>query len=125
MLNPNVAVVLDPHFGNRLAELAQRLHVWVCSSPDNQPAVQTVWMMPELYETGRGATIFSNCEDPETVFLNNLNDIDLHHPHWLVLEVYGLAATPQVQEALRAYGVTDFKHFTSGFSATRPEQQGD
>jgi len=125
MLDPKIAVVLDPHFGNRLIELAQRLHVWVCDSLDNQPAVQAVWAIPGLYETDRGATTFSRCEDPETVFLSNLDTIDEHHPCWRVIEVYGLAVTLQVQEALRAYGVTDFNDFTDGFIATRPEQQGD
>jgi hypothetical protein len=123
MLNLNIAVVLNPHFGSRLIELAQRLHVWVCSSPDNLPAVQATLAIPELYETGRGVTTFSKCGDPEAVFLSNLDTIDLHHPYWRVIEVYGLAATPQVQEALRAYGAADFNDFTDGFIATRSEQQ--
>lgn len=122
MLDPKVAVVLDPHFGNRLIELAQRIHVWICESPDNQPAMQAVWAIPGLYETDRGTTSFSRCEDPETVFLSNLDTIDLHHSCWRIMEVYGLTATPQVQEALRAYGVTDFDNLTDGFIATRSEQ---
>ena len=125
MLNLDVAVVLNPHFGNRLIKLAQRLHVWICSSPENQPAVRAVWAIPELYETGRGATTFCKCEDPETIFLSHLETIDLHHPFWLNLEVYGLVATPQVQEALHEYGVTEVKNLIDGFIAIRLEQQGE
>ena len=123
MLNPSVAVVLDPHFGERLIELAQRLHIWVCNSPDNQAAVQTVWAIPGLYESGRGVTTFSNCENPEAVFLSNLDTIDSHHPHWLAIEVYGLAMTPQVQDALRSYGAEKFEALVDGFIAARLEPQ--
>lgn len=120
MLNRAVAVVLEPHFGSRLMEMAQRLHVWVCVSSENQSAVQAVWAMPGLYEEGRGATIFGTADDPEAIFLNELDTIDLHHPAWQIMEVYGLALTPKVQQALEEYGVVEFSHTTGGFLATRP-----
>lgn len=123
MTGPNIAVVLDPYFGSRLISLAQRLHVWACDSPENTPAVQAVWAMPGLSETGRGATRFGKCQDPEAVLLSNLDTIDLHHPHWLVMEIYGLAVTPRVDQALRDFGVTGFRATTDGFIATRSEQQ--
>lgn len=120
MLNQTIAVVLDPYFGSRLMELAQRLHVWVCESQQNRLAVQAVWAVAGLYEEGRGATIFGTVGDPESIFLNALDTIDLHHPVWQTMEVYGLALTPQVEQALEEYGVKEFSHASGGFLATRP-----
>ncbi len=118
----DLAVVLDPHFGDRLVELARRSHVWVCRSPENLAAVDAVWKEPELYETGRGATIFSKCEEPEAVFLAELDTIDLHHPGWEVMYIYGLDWTLPVKQILAEYGVTRFISMTEGFVATRPAQ---
>lgn len=120
MLNPNVAVVLDPNYGNRLAEMARHLHVWVCASPANKLAVEAVWKESGLYEAGVGATLFGVCENPEEAFLDNLDTIELHHPHWESMYIYGLDWTPQVKQVLAEHGVTKFISMTEGFVATRP-----
>jgi hypothetical protein len=39
----SVAIVLDQDFGGRLAELARRMHVWVCASEQNKNFAQEYW----------------------------------------------------------------------------------
>lgn len=40
--NP-VALVLDPRFGDRLADVARTMPTWVCDSPANGLVAQQLW----------------------------------------------------------------------------------
>ena len=109
-----VAIVVDREFGSQLAEFAQRLHVWICDSPTNRPAVEAVWRSrgDRTYDIESGASIF-NCasETPlEDALINILGTVDEHHgeyshdPPWSVIEVIGCGATARVRKAFADLG---------------------
>ena len=115
-----VAVVMDQDFGHRLWELAQRVPVWVCNSATNSPIIQELWETSRQCPEQTAVTSFSRPGiAPETAFIENLETIDLHHPSWLVLEVYGVSRTTQVMAALEDYGAGKFQDMVNGFRAKR------
>lgn len=119
-----LAVVVDRDFGNRLLELAQRLHVWICTSEKNRQAFESVCEQAGTYSTDEGATIFNAAEgeSPGGLVMNMLPIIEEHHPSWSVLEIYGTACTPALREVLREYGFTELQEGMNRFIATRPAQ---
>ena len=116
-----VAIVVDRHFGPRLAELAKRLHVWVCDSPGNRPAVEAIWRDrgEGKYNIDSGVTILDCAPDEavEDALANIIGTVDEHHgqyshdPPWSVIEVIGCGPSPRVRTAFAEYGaeVTDLK----------------
>ena len=115
-----VAVVMDQDFGHRLWELAQRVPVWVCNSATNSPVIQELWETSRLSPDHTAVTSFSRPNSiPEQTFIDNLETVDLHHPSWLVLEVYGISRTTQITVALEEYGAEEFQDTVNGFRAKR------
>ena len=115
-----IAVVMDQDFGHRLWELAQRVPVWVCDSDTNSPVIQELWETSRLSPDPTAVTSFSRPGiAPKIAFAENLETIDLHHPSWLVLEVYGIRRTAQVMAALEDYGAEEFQDTVNGFRAKR------
>ena len=90
-----VAVVVDRDFGERLLTLAQRLHVWVCDTPINDAAGEKAWaaLPPGAVWNEVGVTTFRVGENdsPEDMAICHVGDIDLHHPAWSRIEVYGVS----------------------------------
>jgi hypothetical protein len=128
-----VAIVVERDFGDELAELAERLHVWVCSTPQNRRQVERMRMRDAQLEspsTEHGVTTFnvSDADSPEEMLVGVLADVDLHHgeyshsPPWSVLEVYGALPTPAVRAALGKFGVNTFSTMGRGFHCSRPEE---
>lgn len=118
-----VAVVVDQEFGSRLWELAQHVPVWVCNSEANNPVIQELWDLSRLSPNQTAVTAFSRPNSvPEQVFIDNLETIDLHHPSWLVLEVYGASRSVEITAALQEYGVIRFLDNLNGFKAMRYNQ---
>lgn len=123
MRDDAVAVVVDRNFGDRLIELAERLPVWIGTSAMNRPIVEAVWAGHEVHPSGYGATII-NCAaeySGEDLLFTQLDTIDMHHPSWSVMEVYGVARTLLLTKAFQEYGVTGFEDRADGFVASRPE----
>ena len=118
-----VAVVVDQEFGHRLWELARHVPVWVCNSEANSPVIEEIWEKSRLSPEQTAVTSFSRPGiAPETAFIENLETIDLHHPSWLVLEVYGVGRSEEIMAVLQEYGVTEFLDDLNGFKATRHNQ---
>lgn len=118
-----VAVVVDQEFGSRLWELAHHVPVWVCNSEANGPVIQELWELSRLSPNQTAVTSFSRPNSaPEQVFMDNLETIDLHHPSWLVLEVYGTSRSVEITAALQQYGVIEFQDNPIGFKAMRQDQ---
>jgi hypothetical protein len=125
----HVAIVVDGSFGNRLAALAERLHVWICGSPANRAAAAAIWgaRSGTAYDIESGVTVFvcSEVEPPDTVLLGVLDTVDEHHgqhshdPPWSVIEVFGCPPTPKVLDALAHFGALVEEEGPAGFVARR------
>lgn len=107
-----VAIVVEPDFGDRLAELSRRLHVWVCDTPANRAAARSIWGDDPIYDLESGVTTFEFAPEasrPEVVAAI-LGDIDLHHgefshdPPWSVIEIIGCSSTDSLAAAFAAFG---------------------
>ena len=128
----SVAIVVDRDFGDELVGLAQRLHVWVCSTPANRRQVEcTRGAQPASPSIEHGVTTFnvSEADSPEELLIGVLGAVDLHHgeyshsPPWSTLEVYGASATPAVRAALAEFGVNTFSSTRRGFECSRPDER--
>ena len=72
------AVVVEPSFGDRLGELARRMHVWLVSTPENEglalrvnEAVANENEDSDLFESG--VTVFdTECVAPEDQVLQGV-----------------------------------------------------
>jgi hypothetical protein len=124
----SVAIVVDRHFSERLLELAERVHVWVCASPGNRAVAETYWKAASGFSLERGVTTFdvAEADSPEKMLIGVLATVDLHHgeyshtPPWDSLEVYGSHATSAVREALAELGVSEVVDTQDGFRCSRP-----
>lgn len=115
-----VAIVVLPDFEAELAELAQRVHVWLVDTPSNDRAAERV-------QAPYGLTTFK--VDPsvpsETWIVEILPVVDDHHglrAEWatdVVLEVRGLAITPRILAALQELGPFSIEEDRGGFIARR------
>jgi len=124
-----VAIVVERDFGDELTSLAQRLPVWVWSTPENQRHIERARSVKSVGSPlERGITSFKALDSasPEEVLLGVIRTVDLHHgeyshsPFWDTLEVYGASPSPPVREALAAYGVDTFSVTARGFLCSRP-----
>ena len=92
-----VALVVDRKFAEKLPILAERIHVWICSSPENRASAERIWAKDSGLNERFGVTTFKYSEDnsPEQIVLDVLPIVDMHHneyshePIWKFLEVYG------------------------------------
>jgi hypothetical protein len=117
----SVAIVVDESFGECLVELSERMPVWVCNSVTNRSVAERCWKQRKSGEVPSDLTAFDICagESSEDTFLEVIGDVDLHHPHWASLFVYGVSATPAICDALSAYGAQNFSETKDGFSCIR------
>jgi hypothetical protein len=129
-----VAVVVDPAYGDKLLELAARLHVWIIDTPANKAAAQVLWSQDgHVHSLDNGVTTFSafRVDRPDEIVASMLETIDLHHgeyshsPPWSVLEVYGASPSPSLAAALADYGFTDILPILGGFRASRSFHEAD
>ena len=122
-----VAVVVDRTFGQRLTSLARRLHVWICATAENRLAAESSWANQPTYSLESGVTTFDvrDSDSAETMLINVLPEVDLHHgeyshvPPWQALEVYGVAVTASIRDGLARYGVSEFVDTPDGFVCRR------
>ncbi|MDD5330545.1 MAG: hypothetical protein PHX38_11095 [Sulfuricella sp.] len=77
IVSTEVALVLNPDFGERVIALAQEMPVWVVFSPVNALAVE---FARSAFEEGRITTILPRVgEYPSDLFARALYAIDEHH----------------------------------------------
>jgi hypothetical protein len=123
-----VTLVVDPAFGDRLAELPRGAPVWIVESPTNRAAVQRAWAALPTATHLDGVTIFRGEEsDAVASCLDVLSQIDLHHgahshvPPYSGLDVIGAELAPELRAALAKYGMTELTPRTDGFRASRKQ----
>ncbi|HYF13518.1 MAG TPA: hypothetical protein VD971_00450 [Phycisphaerales bacterium] len=126
-----VAIVVDPDFGEALRPLSRRMHVWTIQSPTNQPVIDLIWQEPGEYSLECGVTSFPREDEPlRELFADVVADVELHHgvwahdPPWTVLHSYGIGVTDHVRETLAEYGVDQIEERPDHFVATRPRPSG-
>lgn len=118
-----VTIVVDPDFGGRLEVIAHRLPVWICATPANLLAALAIRETLAREGVGRESDVttftITPQETPEEMVISRLLDVDLHHPDWLQLEIYGVNVTPGLRQELAEYGVTQYQQTESGFTCSR------
>lgn len=124
-------MVVDPEYGDRLDTLAAEMPIWVADTPTNRAAAEAIWRRTPagLPHTAPGAvTIFGVQldESPAVWALAVIGDVDFHHgeyshtPPYTALEVIGTEPTPDLQDALKDFGLTELESRADGFRATSP-----
>ncbi len=109
-----VAVVVDPDFGERLKELAERMHVWVVDTPANRAVVQRIRSTMLGPSIERGVTVFRANPDqsPDEWAAHVLDMVELHHgeyshdPAVSIIEIHGAPPTHEIRAALSELGFT-------------------
>ena len=121
-----VHVVVDPAYGQRLADLPASEPVWIVASPNNEPVVRQLWEQRPAKSHLDGITMSQSYGSPEDSFLGVLDSVDLHHgehsatPPYSLLEVVGCPPSEEVRSALAELGFSITAASPGGFSAQRP-----
>jgi len=123
-----VAVVVDTRFGDKLSDLASRIHVWCVDTPENRAAAEIIWQQnAHPYSIERGVTNFSADlnASPDQIVASELETIDLHHgeyshdPPFSVLHIYGARPTSVLCEALAEFGFLTIIPTDEGLTARK------
>ena len=128
---PDLFVVVDPSFGERLEALIRSAPIWVVATPDNEGAHKRLWKVHQHADhREKGAITCYRVSDPEdrvASLLNILFQMEQHHgpiendcfsfPNKFVLEVIGLPASEAVAIGLGEYGFASFLRTPDGFQA--------
>lgn len=122
-----VYVIVDPDFGEKLAQLERGVPVWIVDSPTNKPVVQRSLSERPNESHLTGITAFTNLDglSPEDMLLRKLDTIELHHgpysanPAYSVIEVLGTQLTAAAKNRLSEYGFDEFQITSTGFVAIK------
>jgi hypothetical protein len=131
-----VAIVVDPGFGDRVADLLERVPVWMADTEANQAAAARAQTARVQSQTGNhtaiGAlTTFTIDTDstPESWCLGIPDAVAGHHdryshsPGYSGLEIYGAEPSPTLLAALGEYRLTDITAVAGGFRASTADGQ--
>jgi hypothetical protein len=120
----NVAIVVDPDFGDRLLSLAKEMPVWIADTPANRSRAESFWSRSDsAHPTLTTFRVAGN--DAAEWCRTILPQVDLHHgeysqsPAYDSIEVFGVSATPNLRDAFSDYGFTISTERADGFRAVR------
>jgi len=122
-----VAIVLDPGYSSRLASLAARAAVWIVDSPENRPAIESLWTARRTRGAEYDVTVFRTIpglspeEHVDGVVRSVEKQVDPDEPGATVsaIEVYGGDMTDAMRSAFHARGFTTLEPLADGFRAQR------
>jgi hypothetical protein len=125
MIPVTVSIVLDPDFGDRVAQVAAIGPVWVTDSVANRAAVEEYWARktPNAHQVTCWSEPRTGTTEEE--WLGILDNIEVHHgepwagPGIAALEVYGVAPDEVARAALQEYGYEVTRSRSDGFTAKR------
>jgi hypothetical protein len=119
--SPEVAIVVDPEFGERLDALATKQPVWVAGSATNRAAAERLWREPAPYVV---TTFLYDATAPRAqVLAEILPVVDEHHgerscdPPYRRLAVYGVRPNGAARAALSVIGFEFDAVTVDGFTA--------
>jgi uncharacterized lipoprotein YbaY len=123
-----VALVLDGAFGQRLVELAARVHVWAVESPLNREVAERIRAASPGASLNHGVTLFRASPDdaPAAMIADQMDVIVEHHgpfshdPPLDAVEVYGAVPNATVLALLGEYGWGAISVTEAGFIARQP-----
>jgi hypothetical protein len=130
---PNVIVVVDPNYGDRIETVAQTAPVWAVAGLVNKAACERIWAAHGTVDhRERGAVTCYDVTDQEDRLGNLLTVLPalkehhgkIHDDHFLfpngfVLGVLGLTPTETVTSALKELGFSAFVELAEGFNASK------
>ena len=108
-----VAIVFDENYGDSLASLASRMHVWVVESDVNLPAVKEFWAIPrtDAEEDVAGVSTFVRVHESLVECLESvISLLEDHHggegdgQSFDAILLIGLEPTTEVRETFRGCG---------------------
>lgn len=123
-----VALVFDPNASTLLSTLADRCHVWLVDSNENQKAAQACWQRAEPLddELAAGVTTFTRkAQKPHEALEALLDLVEDHHgelahdPPVHELLIVGLDPSEAVLAVLKEWGYDRFDTHPEGFLAKR------
>jgi hypothetical protein len=119
--NNNVAVILDPSFGEKLDELARMQPVWLFDSRANRKAAELLWTGKTLPPDW--VTIFDCAATTSRtgVLLDVLDSLNEHHPSWRRLHVIGVELNSAIDAALALCGNGIIEQSDAGFVYDRSD----
>lgn len=130
---PDLTVVLDPTYGERLEQVAELAPTWVVDTETNRATFERVWHNTTVsdHRTPGAVTSFKaeNAQDRMVSLLEIMDQLEAHHgvvegnylhfPQGFVLQIVGLALDDRGETALREYGFEEFKPTREGFEARK------
>lgn len=131
-----VAIVLDPRFGTRLVDLAQRMPVWIAGTPENSGVAEALWRGDEaIRASGRfhevTTFVVNSAASPEELLVSILDTVDLHHgkysqdPPYGCIEAFGALPTESIRQELGRLGFLVSQESATWFRAARSTGVGD
>ena len=121
-----VAVIVECDGAERIAALADRVHVWAIDTPENRRKAEAVWRRRVGNQHELSMTLFPfDPVAPDQIVLDVLESIDLHHgefsqsPAWSRAKVYGALPTPSLTTELHRFGFFHIDEIDGGFVAWR------
>lgn len=117
-----VYLIVDPDYGERLADLPPGEPVWIADTAFNKPAIQRVWSQKR-----EGITSFEVVPNttPEDWLIAILDQVELHHgeysqiPPYSALQVIGTGLSERLRAELESYGFGRFEDQPDGFLARK------
>jgi hypothetical protein len=130
---PDLIVIVDPQYGDRLEALAQLAPVWMVDTHINKESVERAWKTrPDADHREKGGVTAYKTQNPEerlSSLLGVMPDLEIHHgsvennelvfPKGFVLSVVGLTISDDVMSALQNFGFTSFIETAEGFEACK------
>ena len=130
ILQEKVAIVVDPEFGDQVADLIAKIHVWIVDSPSNRVAVKAIWCKGQKQGEGQQFTATTFTVDFAATRVDwcagILEAVDLHHGEYSnarpysVIEVYGISIDKRLQAHFGEFGFTIIEETEFGFVASVP-----
>ena len=120
---PEIAIIVDPEFGERLGALAAEQVVWVTDSATNRAAAERLWRVPLAH--AMTTFRFDETVSRPATFAAILPVVNEHHggascvPPYQRLTVYGARPNATVRAALTAIGFELEGVTADGFTARR------
>ena len=121
-----VVLILTPHFGKRILNLAVQFHCWIVESVENVKFSDDLWKLIDVQSDPleSGITYFKPLsEKREEICIDMIETIMDHHsefnhnPGLNVFEVIGVKLTTKIEDEFIQFGFSEFEITEEGFIA--------